>query len=401
MLVSFALMFQFIFSVAKIPMDALQNLVTLMQNGLRGIVPPGDVQSLLVDGVLAGVGSVIVFIPQILLLFTFLLLFEDSGYLARAAFILDRLMARVGLNGRAFIPLLSSFACAVPGIMAARTIENRRDRLITIMVSPLMTCSARIPVYTMLIAAFIPATVVFGVFTMQGLTMLGLYVFGVASALLVAAILKRTALKGDVSTFVMELPSYKVPSLRNLALGLWDRARIFLYRAGTLILGVSIVLWAVATYPKSTPPSDLKLDTKGVAAYQLEHSLAGRAGKAFEPLIKPLGYDWKIGVALLSSFAAREVVLSTLGTVYAIGYDKENSTALVTRLRQEKTFTLATALSLLIFYALACQCMSTLAITRRETNSWRWPAFMFTYMTILAYGSAFLVYNVVTHLMRA
>ncbi|MBI3544166.1 MAG: ferrous iron transport protein B [Deltaproteobacteria bacterium] len=394
--VAFALMFQLIFSFAKIPMDALAAAVSLLQDKLRAALPPGDFQSLLVDGVIAGVGAVVVFLPQILLLFAFILLFEDSGYLARAAFILDRLMSRVGLSGRAFIPLLSSFACAIPGIMASRTVENRRDRLITIMVSPLMTCSARIPVYTMLIAAFVPATRVFGVFTLQGLVMSGLYFFGIVAALVVAAVLKRTVLKSGTSSFVMELPTYKIPSARNLLLGLYDRARIFLRRAGTIILGVSVVLWALATYPKTEAPRGL--DDKAVAAYRLEHSIAGRAGRAFEPLIRPLGYDWKIGVALISSFAAREVVLSTLGTVYAIGYDKENNTALVNRVRQEKTFTLATAVSLLVFYALALQCVSTIAITRRETNSWRWPAFMFAYMTTLAYTMSWLAYRVVTFL---
>lgn len=388
----FALMFQFIFSIAHLPMDALSDGVTAAQNALRKLIPEGDLQSLVVDGILAGVGSVVVFIPQILLLFTFILLFEDTGYMARAAFILDRLMSRVGLSGRAFIPLLSSFACAVPGIMATRTIENRKDRLITILVAPLMTCSARIPVYALLIAAFIPPTRVFGFFTLQGLTMMGLYLFGVASALIVALVMKRTVLRSERSSFIMELPTYKVPNWRNLALGLWDRARIFLRRAGTIILAISIVLWALATYPKATPPAGMT-DEKEVAAYQLEHSFVGRAGKAFEPVIRPLGYDWRIGIGLISSFAAREVVLSTLGTVYAIGYEKDDNTSLIDKLRGDKTFSVATALSMLVFYALACQCISTLAITRRETNTWRWPAIMFVYMTALAYVAAFAVYH--------
>jgi ferrous iron transport protein B len=390
-----AFMFQSIFSFARIPMDAIQAGVDALQAGLRGALPAGDLRSLLVDGVLGGVGAVVVFLPQILLLFTFIILFEDSGYMARAAFILDRLMARVGLHGRAFIPLLSSFACAIPGIMATRTIENRRDRLVTILVSPLMTCSARIPVYTLLIGSFIPATAVLGPLTMQGAAMLGLYAFGVSSALIVAAVFRRTLLAGEKSTsFVMELPTYKVPSLRNLVLGLWDRARIFLRRAGTIILGVSIVLWFLATFPKAQAPTGF--DEKAAAAYQLEHSFAGRAGHLIEPAIRPLGYDWKIGVALLSSFAAREVVISSLGTVYAVGAEKENRDALVGRIHAERGFTLATAVSLLIFYALACQCMSTIAIVRRETNSWRWPAVMFGYMTLLAYGGAFAAFHLLS-----
>jgi len=392
LVVSFALMFQMIFSLAEYPMDALQHAVDALEALGRTLLPAGDLTSLIIDGVLAGVGAVVVFIPQILLLFAFIILFEDSGYMARAAFVLDRLMTKVGLNGRAFIPLLSAFACAVPGIMATRTIENRRDRLVTILVAPLMTCSARIPIYAMLIAAFIPATRVLGVFTYQGLTMVGMYLFGVVSALIVAAVLKRTALRGEVSTFIMEMPTYKVPSLKNLAMGLWDRARIFLRKAGTIILAVSVVLWALATYPKATPPAGMT-EPKAVAAYQLAHSFAGQAGHAMEPFIEPLGYNWKIGVALLSSFAAREVVLSTLGTVYAIGYSDGDSAGLGDTLRKSPDFSLATALSLLVFYALACQCMSTLAITRRETNSWRWPAVMFTYMTALAYGAAFVTFH--------
>lgn len=388
----FALMFQAIFSFAEIPMTAIETVIASLQSFVNGALPEGHMRSLLVDGVLAGVGSVVIFLPQILLLFGFLLVFEDSGYMARAAFIMDRLMSHVGLHGRAFIPLLSSFACSIPGIMATRTIESRRDRLVTIMVSPLMTCSARIPVYAMLIAAFVPESRVLGVFTTQGLAMLALYMFGIVSALGVAFVLRRTVLTGRTSTFVMEMPTYKMPNWRNVVLGLWDRARIFLRRAGTIILGVSIVLWFLATFPQVEAPAGL--DENATAAYQLEKSFAGRAGKAFEPIIQPLGFDWKIGIGILTSFAAREVVLSTLGTVYAIGFDEDNSAALATRMKAEPGFTLATAMSLLVFYALACQCVSTIAITRRETNSWRWPAFMFGYMTILAFAASFVAYRV-------
>lgn len=392
LLVSFVLMFQAIFSFAQYPMDAIQALVSALGNGARSVLPAGVLTSLLVDGVLAGVGAVVVFIPQILLLFAFIILFEDSGYMARVAFILDRLMSKVGLSGRAFIPLLSGFACAIPAIMATRTIENRRDRLVTILVTPLMTCSARIPIYTMLIAAFIPATAVLGIFTFQGLTMVGMYLFGMASALIVATVLKRTAFRGEVSTFVMELPTYKVPSLKNLGRGLVDRTGIFLKKAGTIILAVTVVLWALASYPKATPPAGLTTANE-VSSYQLEHSFAGDLGHAMEPLIRPLGFNWKIGIGLLSSFAARETVISTLGTVYAVGSGDGAETALGAKLRGEPDFSLATALSLLIFYALACQCISTLAITRRETNGWRWPAVMLGYMTILAWVGSFFVYH--------
>lgn len=386
----FAVMFQLIFTFAELPMTMIESGIASAQGFLNSTMPEGHLRSLLVDGVIAGVGSVVVFLPQILLLFAFILIFEDSGYMARAAFIMDRLMSRVGLHGRAFIPLLSSFACAIPGIMATRTIESRRDRLVTIMISPLMTCSARIPVYAMLIAAFIPATPVLGIFTMQGLAMLGLYLFGILAALTVAFVMRRTMFKGRTSSFVMELPTYKLPNMRNVLLGLWDRARVFLRRAGTIILSVSIVLWFLATFPKVEVPAGL--DEKAAAAYQIENSFAGRAGKAIEPVIKPLGYDWKIGIGILSSFAAREVILSTLGTVYAIEYSEDDPMALADQLKAGG-FTIATALSMLVFYALACQCISTIAITRRETNSWRWPLFMFAYMTILAYGAAWAVYR--------
>ena len=394
----FAVLFQLIFSGAKLPMDFLGSLIESFAALVKAKLPPGDFTNLIADGIVAGVGSVVVFLPQILILFTFILFFEDSGYMARAAFILDRLMSKFGLNGRAFIPLLSSFACAVPGIMATRTIESKRDRLITIMVSPLMTCSARIPVYTLLIGAFIPTTPVFSFFTMQGLVMLGLYIFAILSALLVSWVMGRTVLQGESSSFMIELPSYKVPSFKNIAYALYDRSLIFLKRAGTTILGIAVILWALATFPKTELPEGL--NELEAAKAQLENSYLGRAGKFIEPAVKPLGYDWKIGVGILSSFAAREVILSTLGTVYAVGSGDDSREALASRLKDSKdsatgqpVFTVPTVLSLLVFYMLACQCISTLAITRRETNSWRWPALMFAYMTVLAYGSAWLTYR--------
>jgi ferrous iron transport protein B len=324
------------------------------------------------------------------LLFFFILILEDSGYMARAAFLMDRLMGRVGLHGRAFIPLLSSYACAIPGIMATRTIENRRDRLTTILVAPLTTCSARLPVYAMLIAAFIPNRVVWGPLRLQGLVMFGLYVAGIGAALLMAVVFRGTILKGPKPPLLMELPTYKRPSLRSLGLGLWERVRLFLRRAGTVILTLSVVLWFVASYPKAPanapePP--------------ISYSYAGKVGHTLEPLVRPLGFNWKIAVALIPGFAAREVMISALGTVYAVETheaqgdgDKEAVTqALGSRIHQD--WSLATALSLLVWYILACQCLSTLAVTRRETNSWRWPAVMLGYMTVLAYAGAFTTYH--------
>ncbi len=392
MVALFAALFQLMFRGAEAPMDFIEKSLAALGSWVEAHMTESLARNMVVNGVIAGVGSVLVFLPQILILFAFIIAFEDSGYMARAAFILDRLMAPFGLSGRSFIPLLSSFACAIPGIMATRTIESRRSRLTTIMIAPLMTCSARLPVYSMLIGAFVPATVVAGVFSLPGLVLFGLYVGGVVAALAVALVAKGLG-RGtpDQTPFVLELPTYKVPSLRNLALGLWDRCRIFLKRAGTVILAISIVLWAAATFPR----------VEGTSSYKLEQSYIGRAGKAIEPLVAPLGYDWKIGIGILTSFAAREVLLSTLGTVYAVEGGAEQSEKILTeRLQSARhdsgalVFTLPTVLSLLVFYMLACQCMSTLAVVRRETNSWRWPVVMFVYMTVLAYVAAWATYRV-------
>lgn len=395
----FTAMFQAIFSLAHAPMHWIEQAIGAFQQLARHFIPGGAAQSLVVDGIIAGVGSVLAFLPQIVLLFLFILAIEDSGYMARAAFIMDRIMGKIGLQGRSFIPLLSCFGCAVPGIMATRTIESRRDRLITILIAPLMTCSARLPIYTLMIAAFIPPTKVLGVLTLQGLALPCLYVFGVIAAMLMAFILRRTVFRGENSSFLMELPAYKLPTIRNLALGIWSRVVVFLRRAGTVILAAAVISWFLASFPRTQPPS--ALDGPQAAAYRLEHSFAGRAGKFMEPLIRPLGYDWRIGIGVLSSFAAREMLLSTLGTVYAIGNPGEatKNTTLVARLRSDPTFSVATASSLLVFYALACQCVSTLAVTRRETNSWRWPAVMFGYLTAFAFISAFLTYRIVSFLM--
>ncbi len=384
----FGLMFQAIFNWAEIPKDWIESQIRVLSSVLYEVMAPGPLRSLLADGVIAGVGSVIVFLPQISLLFLFILFLEDCGYMPRAAFLMDKWMGKVGLHGRAFIPLLSSFACAVPGIMATRTIENRRDRLTTILVAPLMTCSARLPVYSMLIAAFIPNRAVLGPLRLQGLVMFGLYLFGVLAALLVALLLRSTFFRGPKPILLMELPTYKWPDAKSVALGLFERARLFVARAGTVILSVSILLWFLSTYPK--PP-------QGAMEPAISYSFAGKIGKGLEPLVRPIGFNWKIAVALIPSFAAREVMIGSLATVYAVGEQKEGSTELLGD-RLFRDWSLATALSLLVWYVLACQCLSTLAVTRRETNSWRWPAVMLIYMTSLAYLGSFLTYQLASYL---
>jgi ferrous iron transport protein B len=381
-------MFQAIFNWAEIPKEWIESQIQVLSLGLGQVMSPGPLKSLLADGVISGVGSVIVFLPQISLLFLFILFLEDCGYMPRAAFLMDKWMGKVGLHGRAFIPLLSSFACAVPGIMATRTIENRRDRLTTILVSPLMTCSARLPVYSMLIAAFIPNRSVFGPIRLQGLVMFGLYLSGVLAALLVAMLLRSTFFRGPKPVLLMELPTYKWPDAKNLALGLLERARLFVGRAGTVILSISILLWFLSSYPK--PPL-------GAVDPAISYSFAGKIGKGLEPIFRPIGFNWKIAVALIPSFAAREVMIGSLATVYAVGDQKEGGIELLAD-RLARDWSLATALSLLVWYILACQCLSTLAVTRRETNSWRWPAVMLIYMTTLAYLGSFLTYHLATSL---
>lgn len=343
-------------------------------------------------------GSVLVFLPQIAILFTFIGVLEHSGYMARAAFLMDRVMRSVGLHGKSFIPMLSGYACAVPGIMATRTIEDRKDRLATIMVVPLMSCSARLPVYTLLIGAFVPATALIPGLTLQGATMLGMYLLGTIAALLMAAIFKRTLLKGPVRPMILELPPYRWPSLKSLGVSVYQRCLMFVQRAGTVILSLSIVLWALATYPRSSPDESLPPEVQ--QEQQLEHSILGRIGHGIEPLVRPLGYDWKIGVSIAASFAAREVFVSTMGTIYGVG--SENEAALTERLREEKdttgqpVYSPLVAVGLMVFYVFALMCISTTAITVRETGGgaigWKWAGIQFTYMLVLAYGAAWLVY---------
>ena len=376
------LVFQAVFSWANVPMDAIKAGMAFLADWTTAHMSEGPLRSLLVDGVIAGAGGVLVFLPQILILFFFILVLEDSGYLPRAAFLLDTLMGKVGLSGRAFIPLLSSFACAVPGIMATRTIANWQDRLATIMVAPLMTCSARLPVYALLIGAFVPDRSI-GVFNLRGLTLFVLYVAGVVSAMGVAWVFKRIWMKNRYQPLMLELPPYRVPGLRNLVLGLWERARIFLRRVGTIIFAIMVVLWFLSTYPG--PPD-------GATGAAIQYSMAGMLGHFLEPLFAPIGFNWQISIALVPGMAAREVAVGALGTVYALSAAGDSvASSLAPVIAQ--SWSLATAFSLLAWYVFAPQCISTLAVVRRETNSWRYPILMTAYMFALAYLAAFMTYR--------
>ncbi len=372
--------FQSIFTGARPLMEGVQTLVTHSGEWMGRVITSPGWHSLIVEGVWGGVGSVLVFLPQILLLFLFIGILEDSGYLARAAIIADRTMARVGLQGKSFIPLLSAYACAVPAIMATRTIENRRDRIATILIAPFMTCSARLPVYALIIAAFLPERALLGVLLgTRAAALLGLYVLGFAAAFLTARILKSSILKSESASFVLEMPPYRRPTLTGLGLRLLDRAKVFLRRAGTVILGTSVVLWALAHLP-----------LKNGVAPPIQASLAGTLGRTVEPLIAPLGFNWKIGIGLISSLAAREVIVGTLGTIYGMDGDAR-SLGLQQAIRRD--LSPAGAVSLLIFFAFAMQCMSTVAVVRRETGSWKWPAIQFIYMGSIAYAGSFTAYQ--------
>ena len=456
------LLFQSIFTFAKVPMDFLSNTVDGFGGWVGGLMAPGDLNDLLVNGVIKGVGAVVIFLPQILLLFLFISLLEDTGYMARAAFLMDRLMSKVGLHGKSFIPMLSSYACAIPGIMAARTIETPKDRLVTILVAPLMSCSARLPVYAVLIAACVPDLKLGGFIGLQGLTMLSMYLLGTVMALVMAWVFKKTLLKGETPMLIMELPPYKRPVATTILRHMWDRSKLFLRRAGTVILGINIVLWFLATYPKNaeleqkfenrrselvqtvrpgitdkraveTEIAQLKMVFKDLstnaittvfpdnhvalgALYEklealekeeqgakLRHSFAGRLGHLIEPAIAPLGFDWKMGIGIVASFAAREVFVSTMSVVYNVGDtdagDEAATTSLAKTLREEKradgtpAYTTLVGVTLMVFYVFALQCVSTIAVVRRETNSWKWPLFQLLYMTALAWGMAFITYQ--------
>ena len=442
------LIFQAVFSWAVPAMDAIEWLVGVTGDGLRAALPDGVVEDVLVEGALSGVGNVIVFLPQILLLFFFLGIMEDTGYMARTAFIMDRAMRRVGLSGASVVPMLSAYACAIPGIMAARTLADERDRIITIMVVPLQGCSARLPVYVLFIAAFIPAGSLWGVVGYQGLAMTSLYVLGTLMAFVAAWVLRRFVFKGEGSTFVMELPPYRMPQPRYLWRRMWDRAKVFVVRAGKIIFGLSIVLWFLASYPRVDLPPELqaradaaeatvgerfvevepevRAELEGteeasaadaleaadvadvssasvedeIASCQVRNSFIGRFGRALEPVMAPLGFDWKISAGIVASFAAREVIVSALATIYSAGADaNEESLSLREAIKADTypdgrpVFTPLVAVSLLVFFVFALQCMSTLAIARRELNSWVWPLAMWGYMFLLAYGFSFAVYQ--------
>jgi ferrous iron transport protein B len=371
------IMSQAVFAWAKPPADFLGARISDLGSLVAAVLPPGLIQSMLVDGVIAGVGAVIVFLPQILILFFFILLLESTGYMVRAAFLMDRLMASVGLSGHAFIPLLSSFACAVPGIMATRTIEDPKHRLTTILIAPLMTCSARLPVYGLIIAAVIPArTVGYGV-GLQGLVWFGLYLAGVVGALFAAFILRRTVAKGVQQGFMMEMPKYQMPHIRDIALGLWHRALIFLKRAGTIILVSTIILWALLSFPQ--PKS---------GESPLDSSIAGKVASGLEVVMRPVGFNHEISLALIPAMAAREVAVSALATAYSVQSDDETKAGEMLEKQLQGRWSLPTALAFLAWFVFAPQCISTIAVTRRETNGWKWPAFMVGYLFVLAYLAA-------------
>ena len=414
-----AVVFQAVFAWATPIMDLIDAATASLGSSVAGVLGDGALSSLIADGVIAGVGSVIIFLPQILILFLFIILLEDSGYLARAAYLMDRTMRSVGLSGQSIIPMISSFACAVPGVMATRVIPNRRDRIATMLAAPFMTCSARLPVYALLIAAFVPSERV-GFMNLQGLVLFGLYMFGIVMGILTALLMRKTALRGPKPPFALMLPEFRKPNLQTVLLQLMGRAKLFLYRAGTVIFTVAVVVWALAYYPRSeliapqveqqrqlaanTLEGDElaaeyeRIDHEASAA-QLEQSWLGRAGKSVEPVFKPLGWDWRISAAVIAGFPAREVVIAVLGTVYAVGDDADERT-LSSRLKSSTwpggspVFTLPMVIGLLIFYACCLQCAATLAVIRRETNSWRWPAFAWVYMTAIGYFGAMLAFQI-------
>jgi len=422
------IVFQTIFSWAQLPMDLIDHGFGQLGELVRGALPPGLLTDLLTDGVMAGVGGVLVFLPQILLLFFFISLLEDSGYMSRAAFLMDRLMRGVGLHGKAFMPLLSSFACAIPGIMATRTIENPKDRLATILIAPFMSCSARLPVYTLMIAAFFTEQKVLGVLSVGVLIILAMYLLGIAVAIVVAWILKHTILKSPPPPLVLELPPYRMPNPFNVLQTIRARAWMFVRRAGTVILAISILLWALSAFPRMEAPRgaddavsvatqamrETGTESRGEPAPEIEpaaeefdrageqvrQSYAGRAGRFIEPFIAPLGFDWKMGIGLIASFAARETLVSTLSIVYSIDSKADStSPSLIAAIRKARrpdgspAWTPLVAVSMMVFFVLACQCMSTVAIVRRETNSWRWPLFMVGYMLVVAYVASFVTYQ--------
>ena len=382
------LVFQAVFAWAQVPMDEIKLGVAVFGNWLGSVLPNSLIKDLLINGVLAGIGSVLVFLPQIIILFFFILVLEDSGYLPRAAFLLDRVMGSVGLSGRAFIPLLSSFACAIPGIMATRTIQNPKDRLATIMIAPLMTCSARLPVYALIIGAFIPRRTMWGGLELQGVVLFALYIVGVVSAMAVAFVLKRTGKRGGFQALMLELPAYHWPNLRNLGIGLWQRVEIFMSRVGTIILALMVILWALSSFPAPPP---------GATGPAIQYSIAGHLGAWLAVLFKPIGFNWQISIALVPGLAAREVAVGALGTVYALSATGNDVSSALTPLITQ-SWSLPTALSLLAWYVFAPQCLSTLATVKRETNSWRYPIIMAAYLFAMAYVGSWITFRIATAL---
>jgi ferrous iron transport protein B len=410
-------MFQSIFAWSSYPQSLIEDLFVWMQGGLRHVLPAGPLTDLLIDGVIAGLSGVLVFIPQIAILFAFISILEDTGYMARVTFMMDKIMRKVGLNGKSVVPLIGGFACAVPSIMSTRTIENWKDRMITIMVTPLVACSARLPVYTLLISLVVPNRNIWWIFNLQGLALTGMYVLSLLSAVIVAWVMKFVLKARERGYFIMELPVYRMPRWNNVLFSMYERAKTFVLEAGKVIIAVSIILWVLSSYgpgdrfknietkysqpqiAQSMTPDSL---ARVISTEKLENSYAGVLGHVIEPVIKPIGFDWKIGIALITSFAAREVFVGTMATIYSVDGDADRIESVQDKMRNAKNpdgspvFTLAVAFSLMMFYAFAMQCASTVAVVYRETKDWRWPATQFAYMTLLAYGAAFLVY----HLLR-
>nr|WP_299417201.1 ferrous iron transport protein B [uncultured Emticicia sp.] len=410
------LIFQSVFTIAEAPMDLIDQGVAILNDFLKSNLPDNQLVSLLTDGLIAGIGGVLIFIPQIAFLFAFISILEESGYMARVVVLMDKLIRKFGMSGKSVVPLISSMACAVPAIMSARTIGSWKDRLITIMVTPLMSCSARLPIYTILIALVVPNAKALGFFNLQGVALMGLYLLGFLSALLAGWIMKFMLKSSETSYFIMELPTYKKPRWKQVGFTILEKVKTFVFEAGKVIVAISIVLWVLASYgpgdqieraekvviEQNPTLEQSHLDSK-IASVRLENSYAGHFGKFIEPAIRPLGYDWKIGIALITSFAAREVFVGTVSTIYSIGEDAENETTIKVRLRNEvnaetgmPTFSVATSFSLLIFYVFAMMCMSTLAVVYRETKGWKWPIIQLVYMSVLAYVSALVVYQILS-----
>lgn len=412
--ITLLLLFQLIFSIASYPMDLIDSVFSKLSDWTTNALPAGIFTDLISQGIIPGLGGVIIFIPQIALLFLFLGILEETGYMARVVFIMDKLMRPFGLNGKSVVPLLSSAACAIPGIMSTRTISSWKERLITIMVAPLMSCSARIPVYTLLIGLVIPQKLVFGIFNLQGLVLFSLYALGLVSALLVSLVMKWIIQSKETSVLMLELPEFKVPRWGNVFINLLEKIKVFVFDAGKVILAVSIVLWAMASFgpsdrietavqkiekPSSSEPEIMELYDQQIASAKLENSYMGILGKTIEPVIKPIGYDWKIGISLLTSFAAREVFVGSMATIYSVHDDGDTNLGLLEKMRNEKwadgkpVYSTATGISLMVFYVYAMQCMATLAIVKRETKSWKWPLIQILYMGALAYLASFAVFH--------